>query len=136
MAEGKKEFAGVILLTNDGRFILQLRDDKPGIVDPGKLSIFAGRVEAGEDMLTAARRELFEETTLRDVPLEFFQSFEKDPARHGAPGICHIYVAKDIDPAMVDVHEGQGYRLRSIDEISEEDTALIAYDILTAFAAS
>jgi 8-oxo-dGTP pyrophosphatase MutT (NUDIX family) len=129
-------FAGVILLSPQNNFILQLRDDKPNIADPGKLSIFAGRLLEGESPEDAARRELFEETGLRPDALEFFVAYEKDPARHGAPGVSHIYVAKDVDPSKLEVHEGQGWREVAPTELTEENTALISYDILRAYVNS
>lgn len=130
-----KEFAGTILITPEQQFILQLRDDKPGIADPGKLSIFAGRIEPGEDVATAAERELSEETNLTLKGLERYRSFTKDPARHGGEGICHVFVAHDINPENLTVYEGQGYRVVEFSDLNEENTALISYDILQQYAA-
>jgi 8-oxo-dGTP pyrophosphatase MutT (NUDIX family) len=127
-------FAGVIILSPQNNFILQLRDDNPNIVDPGKLSIFAGRLQEGESPEDGARRELFEETSLKLDALEFFVAYEKDPARHGAPGVSYIYVAKNVDPTKLDVHEGQGWREVPPADLTEENTALISYDILKAYS--
>lgn len=131
-----REFAAVILLDAEGKFILQLRDDDPKITDPGKLSLFAGGVEQGETHLMAAERELFEETTLERNDLKFYKAFHKEPERHGAEGVCHVYVLKDIDPATIDVQEGQGYRLATIGGLTEDNTALISLDILKDYAAN
>lgn len=127
-------FAGVILLTPDRELILQLRDDNPAIVDPGKLSIFAGRLKDGETPEQGARRELKEETGLTPQDLRFFRAYQKDPARHGGAGVSHIYVVENVDPTTVDVHEGQGARVVSIGALTVDNTALISYDILQAFA--
>lgn len=126
-------YAGVIILSPRKNYILQLRDDNPKIVDPGKLSIFAGRLQQDEAPEDGAKRELFEETTLDLDDLEFFTAYQKDPARHGAPGVSYIYVAKDIDPTMLNVQEGQGWREVSAEDLTEENTALISYDILKAY---
>lgn len=131
--DAANQFAGVIILSQRGNYILQLRDDNPKIVDPGKLSIFAGRLKPGEIPADGAKRELFEETGLKLSDLEFFTAYQKDPARHGAPGICYIYVVKDIDPNSLYVQEGQGWREVPSEGLSEENTALISYDILQAY---
>ena len=56
---------GVVLLRSDGAALLQLRDDKPGIADPGIWVFPGGHVEPGESLESAARREFLEETCYR-----------------------------------------------------------------------
>lgn len=48
----------------DGRLLLQMRDDKPGIAVPGMWGCFGGQIEPDEDPLTAVAREFEEETGL------------------------------------------------------------------------
>jgi len=50
-----------ILVTPDERYLVQLRDDKPGIFFPGFWGGFGGAVEAGETTEQAVIRELQEE---------------------------------------------------------------------------
>jgi 8-oxo-dGTP pyrophosphatase MutT (NUDIX family) len=59
---GRKVVAGIILLRGDGAALLQLRDDKPTIQDPGIWVVPGGHVEAGESPADGARREFLEET--------------------------------------------------------------------------
>ena len=128
------EFAGVILKTAAGELVLQLRDDKPEVVDPSKLSLFAGRIEPGESPLQAAQRSLAEETTLRPAKLTFYKTFTKNLARHGTAGVTHIFVAEGIDPERMDVRQGQGYRvIADSSELAEKDTAPISYDIIMQY---
>ena len=56
---------GVVLLRSDGAALLQLRDDKRGIQDPGIWVFPGGHVEPGESLESAARREFLEETRYR-----------------------------------------------------------------------
>ncbi|MCR9219867.1 MAG: NUDIX domain-containing protein [Alphaproteobacteria bacterium] len=56
--------AGAILWTADGRYLMQLRDDAPGIFYPGHVGFFGGAVEEGESLAECAVRELREETSL------------------------------------------------------------------------
>ena len=59
------------LLVCDGRYLMQLRDDKPGILLPEHWALFGGSLDPGEDAAAAMRRELAEELELpaRDVTL-------------------------------------------------------------------
>ncbi|MBF0235851.1 MAG: NUDIX domain-containing protein [Desulfamplus sp.] len=56
--------AAIILPYRDGKILMQLRDDKEGIVFPGKWGFFSGRIERGETPLECAHRELYEELGL------------------------------------------------------------------------
>jgi 8-oxo-dGTP diphosphatase len=56
---------GVVLLRQDGAALLQLRDDKPHIEDPGIWVFPGGHVEPGETPEEGARREFSEETLYR-----------------------------------------------------------------------
>jgi 8-oxo-dGTP pyrophosphatase MutT (NUDIX family) len=56
---------GVVLLRKDGAALLQLRDDKPHIQDPGIWVFPGGHIEPGETPEAGARRELVEETMYR-----------------------------------------------------------------------
>ncbi|HSX33072.1 MAG TPA: NUDIX domain-containing protein [Candidatus Saccharimonadales bacterium] len=138
MDQTAPEFASVILTAPDGRYILQLRDDKPGIVDPGKLSLFASRLQDGETPNSAALRTLLEEASigLSEDKLKFYARFEKNPARHHGAGASHVFVATiPVDPAQITVHQGQGYRLVTPNELQESQTASITYDILRQYLA-
>lgn len=58
-----------ILLLFD-KYVLQLRDDKPGIIAaPGIWSLFGGKIQSGEGPLQAIQREIVEELSIN--PLEF-----------------------------------------------------------------
>lgn len=125
-------FAAVILVVPDGRVAVQVRDDKPGIDNPGELMLFAGAVESGEEPEQAAARELGEETTLR-LPLEPFGAFIKSPQRHGRAGLVHAFIARDVDVSAIDVREGQGYRLVGEQDLDDPACSVITRDILRRY---
>lgn len=56
------ELSAEIILINKGKILMQLRDNKPGIDYPGYWSIPGGKIEKGEGIKEAAKRELKEET--------------------------------------------------------------------------
>lgn len=100
-----KEYASAILLTPDGQLILQLRDNKPGIVDPGKLSLFAGAIKGSETPEEALVRELNEEIELAARKFTKFIDYKFENR------ISHVFILKNINPKTLILHEGQGYRL-------------------------
>jgi 8-oxo-dGTP pyrophosphatase MutT (NUDIX family) len=53
------------ILRLSGKYVLQLRDDRPDIAASGQWSLFGGRINAGESPLAALRRELAEELSIR-----------------------------------------------------------------------
>lgn len=107
-------YAGVLLETEDGRLIGQQRDDKPGIDNPGRVGTFGGTVEAGEDPLQAAWRELVEEETNLTIPKEALKPFLVDTALRKLTGeqeARHFYAATITAEQLknLEVYEGQGW---------------------------
>lgn len=67
-----------IIVFDDGKYLLQLRDDKPGIFFPAHWGLFGGGVDAGEQPLDALRRELREELGLAAEEPRRLTRFEFD----------------------------------------------------------
>lgn len=59
----------VLLL--DGKYVLQLRDDKPTIAAPGQWSLFGGLIQKGESPLQAIIREINEELSIQPSQYDF-----------------------------------------------------------------
>jgi len=57
-------YAGFLLKTTDNKLLLQQRDNKPGIANPGMIAIFGGTAEVNETPDDCAKREAFEEVGL------------------------------------------------------------------------
>jgi 8-oxo-dGTP pyrophosphatase MutT (NUDIX family) len=60
-----REVAAAVLVAWDGRYLLQLRDDKPTIHMPGHWALFGGSLEPGETPAGGLLRELEEELGFR-----------------------------------------------------------------------
>ncbi|MBO9998227.1 MAG: NUDIX hydrolase [Cyanobacteria bacterium SID2] len=58
----------IAILYQQGRYLMQLRDNIPGIVYPGYWAFFGGHIEPGETPEAAIVRELYEE--IRYTPPE------------------------------------------------------------------
>ena len=103
--------AEIILIKSDGSIILQQRDDKPNITNPGYVSSFGGAIEEGESPHQAAYRELYEETSLRPPfeSLKFFKQYTKSIDIHGEDREIYYFLLKDVSEEDFRVYEGQGY---------------------------
>jgi 8-oxo-dGTP pyrophosphatase MutT (NUDIX family) len=103
-----------LLVHEDGRYVMQLRDPKEGIFYPGHWGCFGGAVEAGEDTAQAMLRELKEELEfVPAAPLERFTQFDFDFAPLGHPKVYRLYYETAVSDAafkrMV-LHEGSALR--------------------------
>lgn len=101
---------GVIVLKPDGSALLQHRDDIPTINDPGLWVIPGGHVEPGESVVSAAVREVEEETCYRAEtprPLADLHANEL-----GYPGDFRmVFFWDDYDGAQrIECREGQAAR--------------------------
>ena len=65
------DYAGAII-KRDNKYILQLRDDKKNIKNPGKWGTFGGGIEKKESSLDAIKRELKEELRLKILNPKLF----------------------------------------------------------------
>jgi len=112
--------AAAIIVTDDGRYLLQLRDDIPGIFYPGHWGCFGGAISAGETPLQALRRELAEELEYSPDGGEEFVSFDFDLTRLGQGRKLRAYfefvVGADRIASFV-LHEGAGLRTFSAGEL-------------------
>lgn len=82
--------AAAAVIVVDGRYLMQLRDDRPGIYYPGHWGLFGGAVEPGETPLDALRRELMEEIALSDFEPVYFTRFDFDLTEIGQPRIFRV----------------------------------------------
>ena len=124
----------MILINTAGEILLQLRDNNPAIVDPNKLSLFAGGVLPGETKEHAAQRELFEETTIRSNDLKYLFTYQTDMERFGRVAKSHVFLLQGVDENLVDVQEGQGYRkIEGVADLDSHEFALISEEILRTY---
>ena len=94
-----REIACAIMIDTCGRFLLQQRDDVPGIVCPGMVGLFGGHREGTETFLQCVVREVHEETTYfvapqRFAPLTSYNGPDLDVG-HGSLH-CEFFVARGI----------------------------------------
>jgi 8-oxo-dGTP pyrophosphatase MutT (NUDIX family) len=88
VADDVVRIASVFLVDPGGRLLMQLRDGNTAI-EPHRWCLPGGHIEPGEDALTAAHRELFEETGLKVERLSLFWQGLAPSARY--PGAINDY---------------------------------------------
>ncbi len=71
------------ILTREGKFLLQLRDNISGILYPGYWGLFGGHLESGETPESSLERELWEEINYVPTTVQkFCYSASPDVIRH------------------------------------------------------
>jgi 8-oxo-dGTP pyrophosphatase MutT (NUDIX family) len=121
--EGRCATVVAILIAPDGRYLMQLRDDKPTITIPAHWCLFGGAVEPGETAEAALRRELQEELELAPRAARLFTELHillpfAPPRRHRMTFFAVPLDWRDLD-AMVQ-HEGAGRRLFTATALAAE----------------
>jgi 8-oxo-dGTP pyrophosphatase MutT (NUDIX family) len=102
-----RRIAAIVLVDPRGWLLLQERDDLAP-ADPDMWSMVGGGVEAGEDDLPAALRELEEETGLSGIDLEHLGEFRFWCAGCEDWDDVALFVAfTDLTDADVECHEGR-----------------------------
>jgi 8-oxo-dGTP diphosphatase len=123
-----------IIVDGDGRFLLQLRDDKPGIDNPGMWGSFGGRIEPGETPADGFVRELREELGWAPSRCELFAAGAYRPDERNQ--LIYVYAARlDVPPEALVLGEGQALGLFAPDELPGSTVPDYAA-LLRRFAAS
>jgi 8-oxo-dGTP pyrophosphatase MutT (NUDIX family) len=123
-----REVAAAILVTEDERYLMQLRDDLPGVSLPGHWGCFGGGLDPGETAAAAMRRELHEELGIVDAACRLYtQSVHSHPAGDptGPPRLFRYNFfevrIRAADEPGYDQQEGAGRALFTIEEMMALD---------------
>jgi 8-oxo-dGTP diphosphatase len=104
-----REVAAALLLDKRGRFLLQQRDNVPGILFPGKIGLFGGHREGDETFLECVVREVHEEISFF-IPPERFEHLASyrgtDPYIAGATLWRELYVSTGVPVERLSITEG------------------------------
>lgn len=124
---------GAILIAEDGRFLMQRRDDDVPIWFPGRWGLFGGAIDPGETPEGALKRELTEEIGLTDFDAEYLTqvAFDVRPWQGGIRGRFVYCVAIDqqqVDHAIENLTEGAECRLITLDQLMDGSIPVVPYD--------
>lgn len=131
---GSDAVAAIIVL-EDGRYLLQHRDDIPQIWYPDHWGCFGGAVDEGEDPITALKRELHEEIEFRPREIAYFSRFDFDLAELGMDRYYRIYYVTPMTSAEHDrlvLHEGRDVKAFSGEAVLQE-LRMTPYDAFALF---
>jgi 8-oxo-dGTP diphosphatase len=124
-----REIAPAVLFDTSGRLLLQLRDNIPNILYPGKIGLFGGHREGSETFLECVVREIREELSFY-LPPERFQTIASrsgpDSEVPGGTVRAEIFVARDVPVAEIKVTEGS-LKIVPTSEVSQIESALTPY---------
>jgi ADP-ribose pyrophosphatase YjhB (NUDIX family) len=102
-----------LLLLDDDRYVMQLRDANPQIFYPSHWGCFGGAVDTGEQAVEALRRELHEEIEFKMQEARWFTRFEFDFSSLGHAPVYRIYYevrVNDGEFRRFVLHEGAEMR--------------------------
>ena len=125
-----RDAAAAIIILDDGRYLMQLRDDKPGIFYPDHWGLFGGAMEPGEDGETALRRELREEIDRDDADMVYFTRMDFGFETLGAKNAVRYYYQVRLKAAALDtltLGEGQAMKPLTAEQILLEKR-VVPYD--------
>jgi 8-oxo-dGTP pyrophosphatase MutT (NUDIX family) len=105
---------GAILL-HEGRFLLQLRDDKPHVSHPNMWGLVGGGIEEGEEPWEAIRRECLEEIGIIPNGLVYIGHTSDSKYRF------YAHLNKEETESLI-LGEGQEIRFFAPDEIPQLHT--------------
>jgi 8-oxo-dGTP pyrophosphatase MutT (NUDIX family) len=115
--------AAALMTTPDGRYLMQLRDDKPGLLLAGHWGFFGGSIDPGESAAEALRRELAEELEFAPreaTPFtELVVELPLSPPRHDRMCFFVVPIAVDDVGRMIQ-HEGADRCLFTPEELAAE----------------
>ncbi|MGW8184694.1 MAG: NUDIX domain-containing protein [Candidatus Moraniibacteriota bacterium] len=101
--------AYALILTKERNVLLQQRNVNPAIENSGKLAMFGGALEDGEDLLDGLKRELFEELELDidEYRIEKLNTYTKTKELDAIDHLANIWLIYDVNMDALKIHEGE-----------------------------
>lgn len=109
-------YSGVLLISKCGKIILQRRDDKKTIINPGKLTTFGGTALPGETPIDCAIREIKEELEYDLDSDRLKELLHKQETVNKRKVNCTVYLYDDVDSSELKLNEGKAIELISVEE--------------------
>lgn len=124
---GKLTIVNALVVDTQGNFVMQKRDNKPGISNPNMVTGFGGHLDSTDKTLRdGIARELREETNLKfsNAELRYFKTYHKQPDIHGEDSYVTYFILPNVSTEGLEVYEGQGFEIVSPDD--DFDTILLS----------
>lgn len=129
--ECERSYVGALLVDTNGKLIAQQRDDKPGITNPGMVSLFGGTSHESESPIETLRRELREELELEVNSNNLLLQTVKH--ENGTNVACSIYIVTGVDAEKLKLHEGAGFAMGTPEELLSCPVTGVTQQAIEAF---
>ena len=129
--ECERSYVGALLVDTNGKLIAQQRDDKPGITNPGMVSLFGGTSHEGESPIETLRRELQEELELEVNSNNLLLQTVKH--ENGTNVACSIYIVTGVDAEKLKLHEGAGFAVGTPEDLLSRPVTGVTQQAIEAF---
>ncbi|MEM8720300.1 MAG: NUDIX domain-containing protein [Cyanobacteria bacterium P01_G01_bin.39] len=104
----------VAIIYQDGKYLMQLRDDVPHIIHPGVWGFFGGHLEPGEEPEAGLKRELIEEINYHVEQVTLFR------CERLAHYLRYLYYCPlTVSLAELELREGWDFKLLTPAEIRQ-----------------
>ncbi len=112
----KQAVVAIAILHREGKFLMQLRDNIPGIAHPGRWGFFGGHVEPDETPEEAVTRELLEEIGYAPPAVSEFGVYSDEAV------VRHVFHgALTVDASELVLYEGWDLGMVTPEEIRRGD---------------
>jgi 8-oxo-dGTP diphosphatase len=106
----------IAIIPAGDKFLMQLRDDIPGIYYPGHWGFFGGHLDPGETPPVTIKRELMEEIAFDAPQIDFYRSYVHIEV------IRHVFIAPlTVSLESLVLGEGWDFGLLSLEDILRGD---------------
>lgn len=125
-----KDAVAAIIVLDDGRYLMQQRDDIQGIFYPGYWGFFGGAIEAGETAVEALVREVREEIAFEMDGARYFTKVVFDFEFAGLGMLDRFFYLVDMPAAALPdlrLGEGRAFDAFTADELLAEPR-IVPYD--------
>lgn len=129
--ECERSYVGALLVDTNGKLIAQQRDDRPGITNPGMVSLFGGTSHEGESPIETLRREIQEELELEVNSSNLLLQTVKH--ENGTNVACSIYIVTGVDAEKLKLHEGAGFATGTPEELLSRPVTGVTQQAIEAF---
>jgi 8-oxo-dGTP diphosphatase len=129
-AEAMRSSVNTIVIDSRQRYLLQMRDSNPGICHPLQWNFFGGGLDAGEQVLMGAMREIKEEIGVESSPADFNSL---GVISEESQQIHVMRFMRSVERHQIVLNEGAGFGYFTIADLEKIDITPMTHTIIKRF---